>query len=218
METNSIASNEIEIQPPVALPDQREKRTRKRRIIIFTVVSILNAALLVLLWVLLLTPRSGQSSNSSTDLGDMASPLLGQAAPNFALPTLNGNVKQLQLSNFKGKPVVINFWEASCVPCNDEAPFLQSTWMQQLQAKGVVLVGIDGPESASDALAFLHKYGITYPNVRDTIDGATGISYGTTGNPETFFIDSNGVVRARFIGPLSNASLQTELEKIHVNI
>ncbi len=212
MEVNSIAGDELQTTQPAT----GKKHSRKRSVIIFTVVSIINLSLLVLLWTLLLTPRSTTSqSNDSSLVGDMSSPLLGRAAPNFTLPSMSNNGAQVSLTSFKGKPVVINFWEASCQPCNAEAPFLQQSW-KQMQPKGVALIGIDGPESVSAARAFVQKYDVTYTNVRDTIDGATSINYGTTGNPETFFIDAHGIVQARWIGALTSAGLKANLAKIHV--
>ncbi len=194
-----------------------KKRSRKRRITIFVVVSLLNVGLLALLWTQLLTPRSAKhSADDSSLVGDIASPLLDSQAPDFTLPVLNGDGTKLHLADFKGKPVVLNFWSSSCIPCRDEAPFLQQTW-QKLQARGVVLLGVDTPEPQDGALAFVKKYGLTYPSVTDTLDGATGISYATVGQPETFFIDKNGLVKARWIGPLSQQGLEGELAKVHVS-
>ena len=94
---------------------------------------------------------------------------------------------------------------------------LQKSWQTRLQSQGVVLLGIDGQEKASDAQAFLHKYGINYPNVQDTLDGSTGISYGVAGFPETVFIDRNGVVVAKSIAVLDEKVLDQELKKLDLN-
>jgi cytochrome c biogenesis protein CcmG/thiol:disulfide interchange protein DsbE len=193
----------------------QQKSIRKRRIVIFTVVSIINVGLLVLLFTQLLTPRADIQSNSS-GLRDVPSPLIGKIAPDFTLPALNGTAPQIRLSDLKGSAVIINFWEASCIPCNDEAPFLQSQWAK-LRTQGVIMLGINGgSEKESDARQFLQKFSITYPNVKDTTDGATAITYGTTGNPETFFINRDGVVVARWLGPLDEQGLQSELSKLHL--
>jgi hypothetical protein len=66
---------------------------------------------------------------------------------------------------------------------------LQKTWETRLQKQGVVLIGIDGQEKASAAVAFLQKYHIGYANVQDTLDGSIGIRYGVAGFPTTIFID-----------------------------
>jgi cytochrome c biogenesis protein CcmG/thiol:disulfide interchange protein DsbE len=90
---------------------------------------------------------------------------------------------------------------------------LQKSW-PDLKAQGIVFIGIDGPENTSNALKFIQKYGITYPNVQDTVNGATAIDYGATGFPETIFIDRNGVVVAKWAFPLNKQGLQLELAKL----
>jgi cytochrome c biogenesis protein CcmG, thiol:disulfide interchange protein DsbE len=191
MEVKGVASDELpQTQEPVADLAIVKKRSRKRSITIFVVVSILNVALLALLWTQLLTPAQNASS--------------GQSSSN-----VYGDVK--------GKPVVLNFWASWCDPCNAEAPFLQKSWEARLQSQGVVLLGIDGQEKTSDAQAFMHKYGISYPNVQDTLDGSTGISYGVAGFPETVFIDRNGVVVAKSIAVLDEKVLDQELKKLGLN-
>ncbi|GCE14381.1 hypothetical protein KTT_42400 [Tengunoibacter tsumagoiensis] len=178
-------------------------------------MSIINVALLVFLGSLLLTPKEG--SNTSSGLGDMSSPLLGKAAPDFTLPLLSDGKTPLSLSSFKGKPVILNFWSSTCPPCAAEAADLQSFWSGKLQAQGVTFIGIDGAEkSMSDGQAFVQRYHVTYPNVKDTFDGSTGINYGIAGNPETYFIDAQGHVVARWLGPLTAEGLQTELAKMQV--
>jgi cytochrome c biogenesis protein CcmG, thiol:disulfide interchange protein DsbE len=212
MGIKTITSEKIEIQPN----EHRKPRSHKRNIITFVVVSLVNVGLLVVLWTQLLTPRSGpsQDGNAAT-IGFVASPLLGQPAPNFTLPILHGHGADLHLASLRGKVVVVNFWASWCQPCQQEAPTLQQIWTKW-RFKGVVLLGVDGPESESDALNFVHQYGITYQNVRDTVDGATSISYGATANPETFFINRDGVIVARWIGPINEQNVQAELTTLHV--
>ena len=216
MEINGVAPAEVPTQELVAEQDVIRKRSRKRSITIFVVVSIINAALLVLLWTQLLTPAQNQAhtnTNSDSGIGDINSPLVGKAAPDFTLSTLNGNVGKIHLADLKGKQLILNFWASWCEPCNQEAPFLQKSW-PGLQSKGVVFIGIDGPEKTSDAQKFLQKYGISYLNVQDTIDGSTAINYGVTGFPETVFINREGVVVAKWVFPLTQQGLQLEMAKM----
>ena len=216
MEINSATPAEARAQEPIPEPEAIQSRSRKRSITIFVVVSIINAALLVLLWTQLLTPAQNQSrtnTNSSSGVGDINSPLIGKAAPDFTLPVLGGASK-IRLADLKGKPVVVNFWASWCAPCNEEAPFLQKSW-PRLQAQGVVFIGIDGPEKSSDAQKFLQKYKISYLNIQDTIEGSTAINYGVTGFPETVFINRDGVVVAKWVFPLTQQGLQLEMAKIN---
>lgn len=193
-------------------------RLRKRSIIVFVVTNILIIGALVLLWTQLTTPTSTatHSPDDPSMVGEAPSPLIGKAAPAFELPLLNGNGEKVKLADYKGKPVIVNFWASWCDPCNAEAPVLQSSWLD-LKSKGVVMIGIDGGETASAGNKFLQKYGVTYTNVIANVGVNTSSDYGVTNIPETFFIDRDGKVVVRWIGPLDSASLQKELAKLQVN-
>jgi cytochrome c biogenesis protein CcmG/thiol:disulfide interchange protein DsbE len=214
MNANGVAQNEIDIQETA--PHQQRKGITKRSIITFVVVSMLNVALLALLWTQLLTPAHNQSSKGfgmSSGLGDASSLLVGKAAPDFRLATLDGSGKTIQLADLKGKPLILNFWASWCTGCIEEVPFLQKT-LPTLQSQGIVFVGIDGQEKASDALAFVQKHNLVSLDVQDTLDGSTAISYGVTGFPETVFIKRTGMVAAKWIGPLNEQGLQLEMAKM----
>lgn len=197
---------ENESQPPA------RKNRRKRSIIIFVVVSLLNVGLLALLWTQLLTPAQTPTAGKTTS----PDPLVGHPAPAFTLQALNTPTRntELSLKNLQGKAVVLNVWASWCVPCNQEAPMLQAAWKQaQAQGKNVVFLGIDFQDASSDALAFLHKYGINYPNVLDAT-GSVSIDYGVTGVPETIFINSKGTVVSAVREELTQQELQSNLKLI----
>jgi cytochrome c biogenesis protein CcmG/thiol:disulfide interchange protein DsbE len=197
---------EVEDQAPIPEPVPKSKNRRTRSITIFIVVSLLNVGLLVLLWTLLLTPAKNATPTASD-------PLIGRAAPNFTLAALGTyGVSNLSLSNFKGKPVMLNVWSSTCGPCIAEAPFLQSQW-QQVRSHGVVFLGIDFQDTQSGGLRFLQQHGITYPNVLDAT-GSVSIDYGVTGTPESIFINRQGRVVSRVIGPLTAQTLQSNLQLI----
>jgi cytochrome c biogenesis protein CcmG, thiol:disulfide interchange protein DsbE len=193
------------------IPAAGRKGSRKRSITIFAIVSLLNVGLLVFLWTQLLTPaQNAAQGRSQAGFND---PLVGHPAPNFTLGVLSlHSAAPISLINFKGKPVVLNVWNSTCVPCVSEAALLQSQW-QRVQSKGVVFIGIDFQDTKSDGLSFLQKYGITYPNVLD-MSGSTAISYGVTGTPETLFIDRQGVVVSRVSSELTEQMLQSNLQLI----
>ncbi len=221
MEIKGVTPDQVENQISATVPEGTRKRSRRRNITVFVLVTLLNVGLLALLWTQLMTPRATSTKpqlvNDPSITGFIASPLVGQQAPDFKLAMLNDgkNGQQFHLADLKGQPLIINFWSSSCAPCQDEAPFLQRS-SSSLQAKGVRLIGIDVFERSSSAQNFLQKYGVTYTNVQDNLEGATGISYGVTGNPETYFIDKNGVVVGRWIGALNEAGLTSALAKMHV--
>lgn len=183
------------------------KRSRKRSILIFTLVSLLNIGLLALLWTQLLTPAQTSSSQNAAD------PLIGQTAPAFTLPALNAQSNQkISLANFQGKPVVINFWSSTCQPCKDEMPLLETQW-ERVQQQGVVFLGIDVEDTSSDGLAFLKDHGATYTSVIDS-GGSTLVDYGVTYTPETIFIDRTGKVISAVRMEITSQQLQDNLQKL----
>ena len=194
----------------------QKKRSRKRNITIVAVVSVLNVALLVLLWTQLTTPAQ-QASTSSATSGEVNSPLLGKAAPNLTLIKPNGafgSTQKIAISQFKGKPVILNFWASWCVPCNDEAPFLK-TEVPKLQAQGVEFISINAAaESVGDIDAFNKKYGITFSGVQDTVTGSTAVAYGVATIPVTVFINREGTIKAMWNVQLDAKSMNMELSKI----
>jgi len=182
------------------------KNKHKRRIVIFCAVSLLNVGLLALILTQLLTPETHSVSD----------PLVGHPAPNFSLVMLHSDSRKsaLSLSNFKGRPVVLNFWASWCAPCKEEMPLLERTWKQvQGQGKDVVFLGIDFQEANGDGISFLRLYSITYPIVLDA-DGSVGFKYGITSLPQTIFIKRNGTVMSRAPQELTDQALASNLQLI----
>jgi len=184
---------------------ERRKPSRRRRTIIFLVVSLINAGLLTVIVIALLIP--------ARNAGQANDPLIGHSAPNFSLAALNPDQHgTISLSDFKGKPVVLNVWSSTCAPCGLEAPLLEQQW-QRVRAQGVVFLGIDFQDSQGGAQKFLQQYAVTYPNVMDA-SGTTTLDYGVVGLPETLFINRQGIVVSRVIGQLTQQALQTNLQAI----
>ena len=188
--------------------DTPKRRTRRRRVLVITFVSLFNLGLLALLGSQLLTPARNQNSSSAT-----SSPLLEHPAPDFTLAALSHDpVPAIHLATLKGKPIVLNFWASWCDPCKHEAPLLEAIW-QRVQSQGVVFLGVDYDDTQGDGLAFLQTYGITYRSVMDK-DGAVAINYGVTGVPETFFIDRRGIIVQKVIGELTQQTLQANIQAL----
>lgn len=118
------------------------------------------------------------------------------AAPAFTLPRFDGGT--LGMDELRGRSVVLNFWASWCVPCKDEAPLLERLW-QEYRGRGVVVLGVNIQDLEPEARRFIAETKATYPQVRDR-EGVVSRAYGTTGVPETFFIDREGRITRKFPG------------------
>ena len=119
---------------------------------------------------------------------------IGKTAPDF---TVTDGQKTVQLSQFRGKPVLLNFWATWCPPCVQEMPDLVAL-QQQMGDKIVVLaVSMDVDEAAYKAFTAKRTPGLL--TVRDP-DHKSSTLYGTFAYPETFLIDKNGKIQRKFIG------------------
>jgi cytochrome c biogenesis protein CcmG/thiol:disulfide interchange protein DsbE len=121
---------------------------------------------------------------------------IGEPAPDFTLPDLDG--ESVSLSDLKGSPVVINFWNTGCTYCIKEMPYLEEVY-EENQDSGLVLLTINIGQTASTAEDFLNNNNIDLPVLLDS-DGAVTQRYGMPGIPTTFFIDKDGILRAKVIG------------------
>jgi cytochrome c biogenesis protein CcmG, thiol:disulfide interchange protein DsbE len=143
--------------------------------------------------------------------GDLAKKANGgerPAAPDFTLERLNGE-DDLQLSALRGKAVVLNFWASWCIPCKDEAPYLEQVWRSRRDG-GVVVVGLDAKDFRADARRFAERYDLTFPLVYDGPGDTLG-GFGVTGFPETFVIDRSGRVVHAFVGAVNGEEERARL-------
>jgi cytochrome c biogenesis protein CcmG/thiol:disulfide interchange protein DsbE len=122
-------------------------------------------------------------------------------APEFTLERLDEE-GELALASLQGKGVVLNVWASWCIPCKEEAPFLEQVWREK-RAKGLVVVGLDAKDFRRDARNFMRRYGLTFPVVFDG-PGDTLADYGVTGFPETFVLDREGRVIETFVGAVNS--------------
>jgi cytochrome c biogenesis protein CcmG/thiol:disulfide interchange protein DsbE len=106
--------------------------------------------------------------------------------------------------------VVLNFWASYCEPCKDEAPVFERVW-REYRDQNVVFLGINTDDIESDAMAYLDRYEITYPNAPD-VGGHIEDDYRITGIPETFIIDAEGNVSRHFISAVREGELRAEIE------
>jgi cytochrome c biogenesis protein CcmG, thiol:disulfide interchange protein DsbE len=120
---------------------------------------------------------------------------IGSAAPDFVVEDAD---RRVELRDFAGKVVVLNFWATWCAPCVEELPTLVQL-QQQFRDKGVTVVGVSVDVDAEVYHRFLKEHKIDFLTVRDP-DQKSNSLYGTVKFPETYIIDRNGIVRRKFIG------------------
>lgn len=146
----------------------------------------------------------------STWLGLTASepPLLarGQPAPAVVGTTLDGQA--FDLASLRGRPVILNFWGPSCLPCRDEFPLLIDK-LEEHATDGLAVVGvlmIDPPAPARD---FVALYGATWPTVEDPGDRLRA-AYKVAARPQSYFIDRDGILRSIQVGELTEAEFERQ--------
>ncbi len=140
------------------------------------------------------------------DSHELPSAMLEKPAPSFDLAGL-GQTAPLALASLKGHPVVINFFASWCVPCRVEHPLL----MRLAERNHLPLYGIDYKDKPEDGSHLLATFGDPYRQVGIDRDGRVGLDFGVYGVPETYVIDAGGVIRKRFVGPLTAETVDKEL-------
>jgi cytochrome c biogenesis protein CcmG, thiol:disulfide interchange protein DsbE len=135
----------------------------------------------------------------------------GSVIENFTLPLYSGyeyeGKSQVDLKDFRGKVVVINFWASWCKPCEQEAAELQRAWEEYEPTGEVMFLGVDYVDTPRNAMIYLKKFGITYPNGEDlnvTLKRPISDYFRIKGVPETYFVDRDGVLKYVQVGPFSS--------------
>jgi len=136
----------------------------------------------------------------------------GNLAPDFQLASLEGQT--VSLSDFRGNPVLLNFWASWCGPCKSEMPYIQRMH-EEWSGKGLVILAIDIGESSATVGEFVEKYALSFMVLLDT-DQEVALKYNVRSIPTTFFIDKNGKIQDIKIGAFSSkAEIERRLEKIN---
>ena len=135
---------------------------------------------------------------------------VGSSVPDFKLNLYSGyefnNALQIQLSELKGKVVLINFWASWCDPCRTEAADLETAWQYYQQTNQVVFLGVDYVDTEPEARSYMKDYNLSYPNGPDLGTRISQIFNRNLGVPETYFVDQNGILRFIQIGPFQSVA------------
>ncbi|HLE58259.1 MAG TPA: TlpA disulfide reductase family protein [Candidatus Limnocylindria bacterium] len=135
---------------------------------------------------------------------------IAEPAPDFVLADLDGN--PLRLADLRGRPVVVNFWASWCADCLDEFPLFSAALAEHADA-GLVVVGIVFRDRSEAALEFMSRMGAGWPVAMDPGE-TVATRYAIVGPPATFFIDRDGILVGRQIGPIDAATLDRRLSEI----
>lgn len=164
-----------------------------RRVLLFAMIAVIGLALY-----------------QAVQQGKGTHPQVGDTAPDFQLPVLNG--KPMYLHDLRGKAVMINFWGSWCPPCRQEMPAIEEVY-KEYKGKGFEIVAINIGETDVTAAGFAGQYGLTFPiwmdHNRDVVH-----QYGINPIPTTYFVDTHGVITKVIEGPLDVNQLSSYIEPI----
>jgi thiol-disulfide isomerase/thioredoxin len=147
--------------------------------------------------VVLISPARSAGLAAPTPVPDLIAP--GKPALDFSAFTPQGD--SVRLSDLRGHPVALNFWATWCGPCEVEMPELERA-QARYTSVGLVILAVNAGERAADVQAYMQELGLTFPAVLDP-DGAIGSLYEVRVFPTTIWIDSEGIIRAEHLGPLT---------------
>ncbi len=138
---------------------------------------------------------------------ELPSPLIDKPAPAFALPLLAEPAQKISNADLRGKVWVLNVWASWCVACREE----HATLVEMAKLNLVPIYGLNYKDERGAALGWLERFGNPYVASLSDTEGLVGIDYGVYGVPETFVIDKAGVIRRKFIGPVTPDAIRNEI-------
>ena len=184
---------------------------RRQVLFIALVAGVASLTIAVVTWKIFSTSSNWERTISTPPIPYAA---VGRPAPDFTLPLFSGGT--VSLHNFRGKPLVLNFWASWCVPCREETPLLVRLH-KTYGPRGIVFIGVNVEDNEQVAREFLRQYRVDYPVAR-SIDDRLIDAYAIPGIPTTVFIGASGMVVDKFtggfVGPSGEKALVTRLERL----
>lgn len=159
--------------------------------------------------IIILSTSSSDSARIRTDNRQITR---GKEILDFSLTALNGEV--VPINDYKGHPMIINFWATWCPPCKEEMPLLEKAYVSY--SSDLVVIGISVDDVADEIPQFIRDNAITFPVFRDSSNRELQTLFKVNGFPTTFFIDSDGVLQSQHIGMLNETLLDGYLRTIGV--
>lgn len=136
---------------------------------------------------------------------------IGSPAPDFRLPALNGR-GDVSLADYRGRPVIVNFWASWCNPCRKEFPLLKQA-LRDHRGRRLAVIGVTFQDIPSDSRSFVKQRDATWPQGVDD-GGAVASAFGVRAIPQSFFVRPDGTIAARVFGVTSESALADPLAKL----
>ena len=182
--------------------------TGKRNLIILSAAVPIVALFALLGWAMARSGGNPGGFGINSRFGEIA--VDQRPAPDFTKDGLDGET--VSLSGLRGKVVMLDFWSSWCPPCRQEAPALAQVY-REYQGRNIEFIGVAIWDDSGDVARYIEEFSLPYPNVLDE-RGQIAIDYGVAGIPEKFFIDSQGNLVRKFVGPIKPDGLRSALDSL----
>ena len=141
---------------------------------------------------------------------ELPSVLINKKVPAFETKSLLENKIFVSPNEFRNETTLVNFFATWCKPCRDEHPYL----IKLSNEKELKIIGINYKDDSKKAIKWLEKLGNPYSNVLVDSNASLGIDWGVYGLPETFIVNSNGIIKYRLVGPITKKNYHAFVLKV----